>query len=71
MKELIVHRKGCDKNTAHIKASGSKDQYIFNLLVRFCQLNTARVTWEGGTSMEELPLSYWPVGMSVKHFINV
>lgn len=51
MKELIVHRKGWEENTAHIKAPGSKDQYTFNVLVRFCQFNTARVTWEVGTSL--------------------
>lgn len=37
-------------------------------LVVFCQLYT--VIWKEGTSIEELPLLYWPVGTSVDNFLD-
>lgn len=48
--------------------------YVFTLSVsvgvRFCQLNTNQSQLGKGVSAEELPLSDWPVGVLVGHFLN-
>lgn len=36
----------------------------------FVNLSQTRVAWEDGTSVEKLPPSVWPVGMSTEHFLN-
>lgn len=38
------------------------------VLYLFCQLDTSWIIWKEGTSGEELPLSDWPMGMSVGAF---
>lgn len=38
------------------------------MLVSFVRLTQTRVSWEEGTSVEELLPSDWPVHMSAGHF---
>lgn len=42
------------------------------VLVSFYELDTNwGFTWRKGTSVKELPLSEWPVGMSMRHFLGL
>lgn len=60
----------------HMEGKGEPQGPFFNqchaeiVLTGFCQSDT-KVTWEEGTSTEELPLPDWPLGMTVDIFAIV
>lgn len=43
---------------------------LTTLLVSFVNMSQTRVTCEEGSSVVELPLSDWPMGMSAGHFLG-
>lgn len=43
------------------------DTHVYWLVVI---INLKRVTWEEVVSAEELPLSDWPIDMSMRHFLD-
>lgn len=41
------------------------------MMFRFCQLGTARATWEEETLVEEVPRKDWPVEISLNKKISI
>lgn len=41
------------------------------MMFRFCQVGTARATWEEGTLVEEVPRRDWPVEISLIKKISI
>jgi hypothetical protein len=49
-------------------AEGCSDLFIYSFI--FVNVVQTRVIWEEGKSNEKVPLSGWPVGRVIKHFID-
>lgn len=68
---FIIHSTGRGSKREGVGGLDTqKDNRCLGVVCSCASLSQTRVTREGGALIEEFPLSHWPIGSSVEHFLD-